>query len=364
MLKGISKRFRGAGIAGITVAAAAVIVAAALPAQAATSPWHPVFSHHYGPANDFSGFESTVAFGPNNVWELGGSDLSGGNGTLQVPIIVQWRGAKGWTGNAAPSGVTGYVKAASADSASDIWAVTFETATVLHFNGTRWSVATRLPNPSGGILTDVTAISPKNVWVFGNSGFGPGLGTWHFDGTTWRHETTAKLGDNIGQASAVNGSDIWGVGASSTAPASELDHFNGSGWTPVTSPLLTGRSFAGVRAFSAANIWVTAQASTGQSYLMHFGNHWSQVQIPWGYAARSAVTSDGHGGLWFMAAPAGSQTTYAVHWFPGNGWQRFPFTPRAGAGLVQIPGTSSVVGAGYAFAGQGSNAVAWVNGSI
>src|SRR5512146_1081121 len=117
------------GVAGVAMAAAAVIVGAALPGKAATSPWRQVFNHHYGPANDYSGFTSTVAFGAGNVWELGGSDLRGGHGTLQVPVIVHWTG-KGWTGNVAPSGVTGYIEAASADSASDIWAVTFQTGTV------------------------------------------------------------------------------------------------------------------------------------------------------------------------------------------------------------------------------------------
>lgn len=353
-----------AGIAGAiaSIASAAALVGTVLPAQATTSPWHQVFSHHYGPASDYSGFTSTVAFAPNNVWELGGSDLSGGNGTLQVPIIVRWRGS-GWTGNTAPTGVTGYIEAASADSASDIWAVTFGTGYVLHYNGTRWSVATRLPNPTSGVLTDVTAISPKNVWVFGNTGFGPGLGTWHFDGSTWRHETTAQLGDNIGLASAVNGSNIWAIGASSTQPDGEIAHFNGSTWTPVSNALLTGLTFFGIHAFSATNIWATAQSNSGPSYLLHYSGHWSRVQIPWGYSPRIGITSDGKSGLWFVAAPAGSQTQYAVHWFPGNAWQRFPLTRILGA-PVNIPGTSSVVLVGDALAGTAANAAVWVYGTI
>lgn len=309
---------------------------------------------------------STVALGPGNVWELGGTDVSGGNGTTQAPVIIQWRGAKGWTGNVAPSGVKGYVGAASADSASDIWAVTSFTGTVLHYNGTRWSVAKVLPNGSAGLLSGVVATSPKNVWVFGNSGFGPGLGTWHFNGSTWRHETTAALGDNIGGASAVNGSNIWGVGASSVEPAAVLEHFNGSAWTPVSNPLLTGRMFGSIHAFSATSVWASAQdTSTGPTFLLHYsgGGHWSQVQVPWGYGMRSDIVSDGHGGLWFMAGPLGSPTTYSVHLLAGNTWQKFLFAPRGG-NLAHIPGTTSVVGAGYALHTQGSNAVVWVIGSL
>ena len=36
-----------------------------------------------------------------------------------------------------------------------------------------------------GELTGVVALGPSNVWVFGGSGFGPGLGTWHFNGRSW-----------------------------------------------------------------------------------------------------------------------------------------------------------------------------------
>jgi hypothetical protein len=365
MLK--KKKWRVAGAIASTViigAGIAAAVAGTTPAGAATaSAWHQVFSHHYGPANDYSAFTSTAAFGPGNVWELGGSDLSGGGGTLRVPVIVQWRG-KGWTGNVAPSGVTGHIEAASADSPSDIWAVTFETGYVLHYNGTRWSVATRLPNGSAGFLTDVTAISPKNVWVFGNTGFGPGLGTFHFNGTTWQHATTARQGNNIGQASAVSGSNIWAVGSSSTQQSGEIDHFNGSSWIPASDPLLTGLTFGGIHAFTAASIWVTGHASTGPSYLLHYAGHWSRVPIPWGYSARGGITFDGKGGLWLLAAPAGSQAVYAVHWFPGNKWQRFPLNLRVDGGPVNIPGTSSVVAVGDTLAGNGSNAAAWVYGSI
>jgi hypothetical protein len=355
------KMFWRASVAGLAAAAAAAIAVAAMPAKAATtSPWHMVYSHHYGSASNYSGFLATVALGPKSVWELGGTDLS--HAEQGAPAIVHWNGAS-WTGSAAPAGVTGYIEAASADSASDIWAVTFETGYVLHYNGTRWSVAKKI-TPSGGVLTGVIAISPKNVWVFGNSGFGPGAGTWHFNGTTWQHATTAKAGDNIGGASAVSASNIWAIGASSTQPAGEIDHFNGSSWAPVSNPLLTGLTFGGIHASSATNIWVLGQASTTKSYLLHYSGHWSEVLIPWGYTPRGGISSDGSTGLWFRAGPAGGQTTYAVHWFPGNKWQRFVLNPRIDGGPVNIPGTKSMVIVGDPLAGNGSNAAAWVDGSI
>jgi hypothetical protein len=360
------RTIKRAGIAGV-IAAAVVLAGSILPAQASTPAFRQVFSHHYGPANDYSGFTSVVALGKNNVWALGGTDLSGG-GTTQQPVIVHW-GGKAWTGNEAPAGVPGYVASASADSASDIWAVTFYGGDVLHYNGEKWSVAEKLPVPgaSGLLLTDVVAISPKNVWVFGNSGFGPGLGTWHFDGTTWRHETTAALGDTVGTASAVSASNIWGVGASSVAPSAEIQHFNGRSWSPVSNSLLTGLTFNGIRALSASNIWATAEANggTARTYLLHYGNHWSRVLIPWGLRVVSDVTSDGGSGLWFTGLDSANHQ-YLVHWLPGNKWQRSATSSTAHIdGLANISGSTSEVAEGFSVLPKaGSNASAWVSGTL
>jgi hypothetical protein len=353
------KKLGIAGIAG-AVASAAALAVSVLPAQAATPGWRQVFSQHYGAKADYSGFTSALAFGKNNAWVLGGTDLSGGNNTTQQPLILQWRGS-GWTGNQAPTGVKGYVQSASADSASDIWAVTFENGDVLHYNGKKWSVAERLPNGSSGVLTDVVAISPKNVWAFGNTGFGPGLGTWHFDGTTWRHETTAALGDNIGEASAVSASNIWGSGAS-TAPSDEIEHFNGKSWSRVNSPVFTGLSSFGINAISASNVWGTAEANgrTFRSYLLHYSDHWSKVLVPWGLEANSGLTSDGGGGLWFTGLDS-TRHEYVVHWLPGNKWQRTELSARVDT-PAHIPGTTSMIASGNKVSNQ--NAVIWAYGSI
>src|SRR5215470_3910095 len=99
------RMFKRVSVAGVAVGAAAAVAWAVIPAQAATSPWHVVYSHHYGSASNYSGFLATVALGPKNVWELGGTDLS--HAEQGAPAIVHWNGTS-WTGSAAPAGVTGY----------------------------------------------------------------------------------------------------------------------------------------------------------------------------------------------------------------------------------------------------------------
>jgi hypothetical protein len=76
---------------------------------------------------------------------------------------------------------------------------------VLRWNGHRWSVAKSWHVGGRVELTGVTALSPTDVWVFGSGGFAPGLGTWHYNGHTWKHITQgAAVG--ITMASAVSSS--------------------------------------------------------------------------------------------------------------------------------------------------------------
>jgi hypothetical protein len=364
------KRLGIAGIAG-AVASAAALAVSVLPAQAATPGWRQVFSQHYGAKADYSGFTSTSAFGKNDLWALGGSDTSLGDGATQQVIAIHWNG-HAWSANKAPAGLKSYIDAASAPSSADIWAVTFSGGYVLHWNGAKWSVAKQLPGED--VLSDVVATSATNVWAFGSSVFGPSY-TWHYDGRTWTKWTGRY--DFVNFASAVSANDIWGIG-DGTSIQSAIEHFNGHAWSPVTSSALNGLMFKDIRAFGPSNVWAAASAQgTSTSYLVHYSGHWSKVKVPWGLSAYGAVTSDGHGGLWFNAQAQTSQgvpgPAYEVHWLPGNKWQRTAIGAgvRLGAGMTTgggpelIPGTTSVVAAGQHVTGPGRpSAVIWAYGSV
>jgi hypothetical protein len=354
-------KIRKLSIAGI-IASAAALVGAAIPAYAGTAPtWHQVYSHHYGPAaNDYSGFTSMLSFGENNVWAFGGTDLSGGDGTTPQVYAMQWNG-RGWSVNKAPAGLKSYISATGASSASDIWAVTFSGGYVLHWNGAKWSVATQLTG--GGLLSGVTVLSPTNVWVFGSSGYGPGDGTWHYNGSSWTHVTGTY--DGIGEASAVSASDIWGV-AGVTAPDDTIVRFDGHSWKPVAgSP--AGLTGYGVTAFAANNVWFIAQAQgvVTSSYLVNYSGHFSKVKVPWGLSAISGMASDGKGGLWFTAVNISTHQVWEVHWFPGNRWQRVAVSFDVdGSTPALIPGTTSLVVGGLTQQTTGGSAVVWAYGSI
>jgi hypothetical protein len=352
VIRGIFKR---TGVACAAVASSVLVVVAAVPAQAGTNPgWRHVVSKHYGPAQDYSGYEVVVANGKNSAWALGGTDLSGGNGTVQRPVAMRWNG-RNWSGYTLPSGLTSTIIAASAPAANDIWAVTSFGGYILHWNGTAWSVAKRLPWNGKGVepqLTGVVALSPKNVWAFGESGFTLGWGTWHYNGKSWS-QWRGNAGD-LADGSAVSAGNIWAIGGP-LAPQSAIVHYTGT-WKLVTARALSGLQFTSIRAFSAKDVWVSATTRTNdsQSWLVHYnGSTWARVKVPWTMSV-GALTADGHGGLWvtgFNVTPKGAYTFYVVHRTATGALSRITVGPSLTSGLnlssvALIPGTSSVWGAG------------------
>jgi hypothetical protein len=349
---------RRVGAVGACFCAVAMMLSMAAPAQAAATGWRLFFSQHYGAPGNFSGYEAVVAAGKTDAWAFGGTKLSGGTAPVGTPVAERWNG-RAWRGSALPRGLHDAIIAASAPSATDVWAVTHFGGYVLHWNGARWSLAKRLPG--AGQLTGVTALGPSNVWVFGGGGFIGGLGTWHFNGRTWRQWKGNANG--LETASALSPANIWAIGGV-TSPASTIVHFNGVSWRPVTAKALSGLQFQHISAFSRANIWASAFNPMGSSagFLVHFnGVRWARVTPPWNVVTGS-IAADGHGGLWLAAAgPAGP---FVVHRTASGRWSR----TRVGTFLFDLaltPGTTSMWGVSFAATrGTGGNAVIWAFGAI
>jgi hypothetical protein len=355
------KILRRAGAACAGVSAVALALGMALPAQAAATPgWRQVLSRHYGPAADYSAYGAVVAPSKNSAWVLGAEDVSGGNGTNQRSVAERWNGTK-WGGVSLPAGVTGGIYAASAVSATDIWAVTFDNGYVLHWNGARWSVAKHLP-AGFAELTGVTALSATNVWVFGGPGGQPGFGTWHFNGKTWQ----LQKGDAAGleNASALSASNIWAIGSAS-APYDRVQHFNGKNWQTVSAKAFSGLQFERVLAFSAKNIWISAvsQGGTSPGWLVHFnGTQWSRFKVPWAVQP-GGVVPDSRGGLWLTGYAIGSSSSYVIHRTASGAWSRSAVAFGL-SGLALIPGTRSLWAVGDKMRTTGGDAVIWAYGAI
>jgi hypothetical protein len=352
-------RFYGrAAVLGATLTTTALTLAMSLPAQAATTGWRVIFTHHYGTPVNVSGYVSIVAPGNRSAWAFGGADLSGTNGTSGSPVAEHWNG-KAWAASTLPSAGSSPIEAASAPSATDIWAVTHLGGYILHWNGAKWSVAKKVSG--AGQFTGITAFSASSVWVFGGGGFIGGLGTWHYNGKTWTQVTGNASG--IGGASALSPSNIWAIGGTSS-PESAIVHYNGSTWSQVKATALAGFQFHDILAVTPKNIWVLANATSSafSAWLVHFnGSSWSKSKLPYSVDP-GHLSQDGHGGLWLSAEDSAGKV-WLVHRSGTGVWSR-SLSPAGVFDLALIPGTSSLLGAGLLNTTTGANAVVLGYGQI
>ena len=350
-------RLRAALVLGASLSAVALGFSPALPAEAASSPgWRIVFSHQYG-AGSFSDYFAVTATGARNAWAFGGTDVSGaGSGS---PAAEHWQGSS-WTASALPGGLADSISAASAPSASDVWAVSDQGGYILHFNGSGWSEASKRFTGFGE-LTGVTAFSPSNVWVFGGPGAAPGFGTWHFNGTSWTKSPTATK-DGIATASALSPSNMWTIGSVSAGEDS-IFHYTGS-WHQSTGSALAGLQFHAILARAADNVWALANIATNafRPYLAHLtSSGWGRIKIPFSLDPVD-LSSDGRGGLWLTAVDS-ANAGWVVHRSASGQWSRVSLGKSARMfGLALVPGTASLWGAGSVNQPAGSKAAIWADG--
>jgi hypothetical protein len=345
----------GAGMAVAALAAMAWLPGAA----AASTGWQVAFQAHYGASSLYNGLFSVSASGKDSAWAVGGTDLSGG--TPGAPLAEQWNGT-GWQAATLPSGLTGELISVSAPAPDDAWAVSLLNGYALHWDGTSWSVARTWPEHQlASEITDVTAFSPSDVWVFGGPGAYPGIGTWHLRGSTWHK--VGGLAKAISFASAISRSDMWAIG-DSVAPEDMLLHYNGTTWQKLSSPVLAGLQFTRILALSDSDVWVIGSPGGGpKQQLLHFdGTGWTSVPITVPHSVQLvSIASDGNGGLWFSGFASAAQ--WAVHRTAAAAWS----STKLGTGstvydLALIPGTTSLWGAGGVTAAPGADAAIWGHG--
>ncbi|MGH3159359.1 MAG: hypothetical protein ACRDNF_22685 [Streptosporangiaceae bacterium] len=347
------KPIRRMGTVLTTAGSAAVLtLAVGAPAQAASTGWHTVFTTHYGVATNYSAYQAVAAPGSDDAWAFGTTNEAGLPAPGR-PVAESWNGTK-WSSSPLPSGLSSSIQAVSFLSPSDGWAVTEVGGDVLHWNGSKWSVAEQIPAAGSDLLaTGITAVSDSDVWVFGASGAGPGLGTWHYDGQTWTQET-GTVASGLALADAVSATDIWAIGSTSSGPAGDaLAHYNGTSWTLVKATALNGLEFADIQALSSTDVWAAAGAAQGgNEQLLHFnGSGWTSVKSPYPSILLAFMAQDGQGGFWFDNGGLATNGTYSgktwvVHYSASGQWSRAQLASGSMGPLALTPGTTSLWGAG------------------
>jgi hypothetical protein len=240
-------------------------------ASQASPAWRLAATQHFGQPGNASGYSVILVVG-RQVWVFGGTNPGG----QSAPVALS-RVGQGWRAANLPARLSDFISDANATSATDIWAISSYGRYVLHWNGRHWLVARRWGQQ--GVLSDVTAISPANAWVFGTSATGNrSIGTWHYDGGRWI--AVSGIAREIYRASAVSGRDIWAIAAGPTSDT--IVHLAGTRWHRVA----TGRALAGIRwhdilAESAHDVWLVGNTASllgsGRLMLAHWnGARWSR----------------------------------------------------------------------------------------
>lgn len=165
----------------------------------------------------------------SDIWAVGQQSDPDGN---DMPLVEHWNGTQ-WTEITAPAGNQGSaLYSVSADAPDDVWAVgaqtlpgTTDAAAVLaeHWDGSRWSIVTSLPDFGNTYLGSVYAASPTDVWATTRQGLVPGASKIvHWDGKTWtvtqapgpKGSELAYHYDGYGGGGGVSGigHDVWASG--------------------------------------------------------------------------------------------------------------------------------------------------------
>ena len=150
------------------------------------------------------------------------------------------------------SGTTQQLNAVWGTSASNVWAV--GTQTILHYDGTRWSIVYDASNTVSGVW----GTSRSDVWAVGSSVL------LHYDGASWSSfQSGFELPDFALDAWASSPHNVLVVGASgfkSSCCTGKIAQFNGTTWS--SAPIGTLPSLRAVWGSSASDIWIVGDSGT------------------------------------------------------------------------------------------------------
>ena len=263
--------------------------------------------------------------------------------------------------------------AASASSASDIWAVGQST---IHFNGTTWTAfqAPLIRGDNTGTLGGVVDISPTLAWAVGTVTQGPNQVIERWNGTEWTQFPNPSFPPHntpeLFAMTSISANDIWAVGDVNVEGLrldSLFEHWNGSTWTVVTlntggAPILSGAS-----AHAANDVWAVGYNFGGPKTTLaeHWnGQNWNTVatvNVGNGDNQLNNVLALASTNVWAVGASApeaNAPTLTLIEHFDGTRWTVVP-SPNMGTASNRLFGITalsptSIYAFGSYFAEDGS----------
>jgi hypothetical protein len=288
------------------------------------------------------------AVSSDDVWAVGIN-------TLTDTLAMHWDG-NAWSDVPTPNmDTTGTVLfGVAAVTANDAWAVGYyhnqstgniDRTLILHWDGSVWSV---VPSPNSGAgdnyLRAATALSANDVWAVGyyhntTTNVDQTL-ILHGNGSGWTTVISPNAGTNARNelygVSAASASEAWAVGSYGADTLTE--RWNGSVWSVVPSPNpgMSSSSFSAVAAVAnmatgQVEVWAVGNVDFDQTLTMHWdGSTWSVVPSPNVGSLNNlyAVTAVAVDDVWAVGSiDFGAHTL--ILWWDGNVWSVVP-SPDAG----------------------------------
>jgi hypothetical protein len=248
------------------------------------------------------------------------------SGAGGAPATVVQRCSLAW--RLVPNPTGGNLLDVAALSASDVWAVGVQRRAedegpiplIEHWDGRSWQV---VPSPPiiGG-LTSVAAVSPTDVWAVGWTASRIVNGVVeeevplieHWDGATWRVVLTGAPTDTLEAVSAVSATRVWAVGQTEPGQTvyGHVLRWNGSQWSDAHPRRTVRGTFFGVAALADNDVWVV-----GLSPIVHWdGRRWKTFRAPTkrGFAGYelTGVASVSRRNAWAVGRGGGLEPRYGV----------------------------------------------------
>jgi hypothetical protein len=292
-----------------------------------------------GPTNGtVSGLTNIAATHTGVLMAVGQAEAANGPGAT---LVEQYSGST-WAvaDSPSPGTLSNELKAITAISPSDIWAVGDSAGGTLteHWNGSAWGY---YPSPNGApaddVLNGVAASAPNDVWTVGTmpgSGYNTSGLIEHWDGSQWSVVAGVTTGGQtsleLHGVAALSGQEAWAVGGEA-GPFAE--HWDGAQWKAVPTPSsapgtqLSADVFLSVAAISANDVWAVGgnpPHSCGgllPALIEHWnGKQWSVIpNTPQGLL--QSVSADSATDVWAVGSYGAS--TLVMH-YDGKGWSVVP----------------------------------------
>ncbi len=214
------------------------------------------------------------------------ADGLGGYGLITVNV-AEASPAMTWDSVASPTDTSMY--SVWGYSADDVWAGAI--GSILHFDGTAWTVALDTGLPTSAFITGIWGSQADDVWAIAAP-----QTFLHFDGASWSKVPSQEdFGPTGIWGSAPN--DIWVSGSFG------IGHYDGDAWRRVKVPLISADvEFVGIWGTAADDIWVVANSATRPDVALHYdGKDWQIVTISFGIN-NASVWAASSSDVWIVGA--------------------------------------------------------------